>query len=100
VLHIGDLEIDNARVEVRKGGENAGVTPLGFKLLLAFVKNRGRVLSRDQLIDLAWGSGTFVTRGPWTPHREPQAENRPGVDRQRSRHGIPFRRLTPILFTL
>jgi two-component system response regulator RegX3 len=29
-------------------------------LLLAFVKNAGRVLSRDQLIDLAWGRGTFI----------------------------------------
>ncbi len=32
-----------------------------FKLLLAFTRNRGRVLSRDQLIDLAWGRDTYVT---------------------------------------
>ena len=38
------------------------MTPLEFKLLGAFVKNRGRVLSRDRLLDLVWGAGTFVTQ--------------------------------------
>jgi len=61
ILRFADIEIDVARCEVRKGGENAGVTPLEFKLLVTFAKNRGRVLSRDQLIDLAWGTDTFVT---------------------------------------
>jgi two-component system, OmpR family, response regulator RegX3 len=32
-----------------------------FKLLAAFTRMRGRVLSRGQLIDLAWGHETFVT---------------------------------------
>ena len=36
--------------------------PLEFKLLSAFVKNRGRVLSRDRLLDLVWGAGTYVTQ--------------------------------------
>jgi DNA-binding response OmpR family regulator len=26
-----------------------------FKLLTAFIRNRGRVLSRDQLLDAVWG---------------------------------------------
>ena len=37
------------------------MTPLEFKLLGAFVKHRGRVLSRDRLLDLVWGTGTHVT---------------------------------------
>jgi DNA-binding response OmpR family regulator len=61
VLRCADIEIDTARVEVRKGGEKAEVTPQEFKLLVTFARNPGRVLSRDQLIDLAWGRGTFVT---------------------------------------
>jgi two-component system alkaline phosphatase synthesis response regulator PhoP len=36
-------------------------TPLEFKLLCAFVKNRGRVMSRDRLIDAVWGAGTAVS---------------------------------------
>jgi DNA-binding response OmpR family regulator len=61
VLRCADLEIDTARVEVRKGGEKAEVTPQEFKLMVTFARNPGRVLSRDQLIDLAWGGDTFVT---------------------------------------
>jgi DNA-binding response OmpR family regulator len=30
-------------------------------LLTAFIHGRGRVLSRDQLIDAAWGPSTIVT---------------------------------------
>ncbi len=60
ILRFADVEIDVARGEVRKAGENAGITTQEFKLLLTFAKNSGRVLSRDQLIDLAWGGGTFV----------------------------------------
>ena len=61
VLRFGDVEVDTARAQVRKGGHPADVTPLEYKLLLAFLEHRGRVLSRDQLIDLVWGKGTFIT---------------------------------------
>ena len=56
-----DVEVDFARGEVRRGGTVVEMTPLEFKLLGAFVKNRGRVLSRSRLLDLVWGPGTFVT---------------------------------------
>jgi DNA-binding response OmpR family regulator len=38
------------------------MTPLEFKLLRAFVKNRGRVLSRERLLDLVWGRDIYVTQ--------------------------------------
>ncbi|HUQ94098.1 MAG TPA: response regulator transcription factor [Bryobacteraceae bacterium] len=57
-----DVEVDFARGEVRRGGESVDMTPLEFKLLCTFVRNRGRVLSRDRLLDLAWGTETFVTQ--------------------------------------
>jgi DNA-binding response OmpR family regulator len=56
-----DVEVDFTRGEVRRDGTVVEMTPLEFKLLGAFVKNRGRVLSRDRLLDLVWGAGTFVT---------------------------------------
>jgi DNA-binding response OmpR family regulator len=57
----GDVEVDFERGEVRRGGAVVDMTPLEFKLLGAFLKNRGRVLSRDRLLDLVWGVGTHVT---------------------------------------
>jgi DNA-binding response OmpR family regulator len=53
--------VDFVRGEIRRHGAIVEVTPLEFKLLAAFVRNRGRVLSRDRLLDLVWGTGTFVT---------------------------------------
>ncbi len=57
----GDCEVDFERGEVRLAGAPLAVSALEFRLLAAFIRNRGRVLSREQLIDAAWGRGTFVT---------------------------------------
>jgi len=62
VHRFGDVEVDFARGEVRRGGEAVDMTPLEFRLLGAFVRNRGRLLSRDRLLDLVWGAGTFVSQ--------------------------------------
>lgn len=57
----GDLELDFGRGELRRAGTPVALTPLEFKLLMTFVNHRGRLLNRAQLLDLAWGPGTFVT---------------------------------------
>jgi DNA-binding response OmpR family regulator len=50
----GDVEVDFARCELRRGGTLVPVTAMEFKLLSAFVRSRGRVLSRQQLLDQVW----------------------------------------------
>ncbi len=54
----GLLRVDVANAEVRVRGEHVALTPLEFRLLLAFVRNRGRILSRDRLLELVWGAGS------------------------------------------
>ncbi len=61
VYQFGDCEIDFDRGEVRRGGTPINISALEFRLLEAFVRHRGRVLSRAQLIDAAWGPETIVT---------------------------------------
>ena len=61
VYCFGDIEVDAARCEVRRGGAVVETTATEFKVLTAFVRNRGRVLSRERLLDQAWGAGTFLT---------------------------------------
>jgi DNA-binding response OmpR family regulator len=61
VYRFDDLEVDFTRYEVRRGGRALDVTPIEFKLLTVLVRHRGRVLTRQQLLDEAWGHGTFVT---------------------------------------
>jgi DNA-binding response OmpR family regulator len=61
VYRFGDIEVDFVRYEIRRGGRLLQVTPTEFKLLAALIRRRGRVLTRDQLLDLAWGEGVYVT---------------------------------------
>jgi two-component system alkaline phosphatase synthesis response regulator PhoP len=61
IYRFGEMEVDFARCELRRAGEPVEVTPLEFKLLTAFIRSRGRALSREQLLNEAWGPGTFVT---------------------------------------
>ncbi len=57
----GDVEVNFQRHEVRRGGKLVPLTPVEFKLLAAFIRCRGRVLRRDQLLDEVWGRGSPVT---------------------------------------
>jgi DNA-binding response OmpR family regulator len=61
VYRFGDVEVDFTRYEVRRTGRPVDVTPLEFKLLASFVRHRGHVLTRQQLLDEVWGRETFVT---------------------------------------
>jgi len=61
IYHFGDVDLDFTRAEVRRGGKPVEITPLEFKLLAALIRHRGRVLSRDKLLDEVWGRGVFVT---------------------------------------
>lgn len=57
----GDVEVDFDRGEVRRDGVIEELTPIEFKLLALFIRARGRVLSRAQLVDGAWGPDTFAS---------------------------------------
>ncbi|MDQ1474561.1 MAG: two-component system, OmpR family, alkaline phosphatase synthesis response regulator PhoP [Bryobacterales bacterium] len=61
VFAFGDNELDLGRGEVRRQGRALEVTALEFKLLATFIRNRGRLLSRDQLLEQVWGHGLSVT---------------------------------------
>jgi DNA-binding response OmpR family regulator len=50
----GDIAVDFARCEVRRGDTPLELTAVEFKLLTTFIRSRGRVLSRDQLLDQVW----------------------------------------------
>jgi two-component system alkaline phosphatase synthesis response regulator PhoP len=57
----GDVEVDFVRREVTRGGTPVALTPLEFRLLETFIRHRGRALTRQRLIDEAWGRDMFVT---------------------------------------
>lgn len=61
ILRAGPLTIDASKHEASIHGESIRLTLTEFKLLTALVMARGRVLSRDQLMDKAMGTDVFVT---------------------------------------
>ena len=61
VFRFGPFELDMARFELRRNGRPIDTTTTELKLLAALVRNRGRVLTRDRLLDEVWGAGISVT---------------------------------------
>ena len=57
VLRFGRLEIDRGARRVRVGGEERALTSRQFDLLVAMAERAGRVLTRDQLVDLVGADG-------------------------------------------
>lgn len=61
ILRFGDLEIDISSMTVQVGGHNVLTTVREFRLLEYLASHRGRVLTRDQLLDAVWKETPFVT---------------------------------------
>lgn len=53
-IQIGELEIDLFRYEVLRGGEAVDLTPKEYDLLFYMARHRGKVLSREQLLNHVW----------------------------------------------
>ena len=49
------ITVEFAQRFAQSGGVDLRLTPLEFRLLSAFVKHPNQVLSREQLLELAWG---------------------------------------------
>jgi DNA-binding response OmpR family regulator len=54
-IHIGDLTIDEARREVRISARILDLRTQEFDLLLTLAEHRGLVLSRERILQKAWG---------------------------------------------
>lgn len=61
VLHFGDLEVDVSSMSVRVAGKMVPTTAREFRLLEYLARHRGRVFTRDQLLDAVWKESCFVT---------------------------------------
>ncbi len=59
-LDVGPLHLDPARHEVTKDGAAISLSAMEFRLLEFFLRHRGRVYSRAQLLDQVWGQDRFV----------------------------------------
>jgi DNA-binding response OmpR family regulator len=67
-ISFGDVVIDSAAREVRKGGEPLALTLKEFDLLAFLASNARQVFSRAQLMDRVWGYQSALDTGTVTVH--------------------------------
>ncbi len=53
-FHFADFEIDMARQELRRSGVVVSIEPQVFDLLIYLIRNRDRIVSKDELIESIW----------------------------------------------
>jgi len=58
----GDVSVDFKSYEVTKAGNRLHLTPLEFGLLKLLIEHRGEVLTRDSILDEAWGDVIVTDR--------------------------------------
>ncbi len=61
IVHLGDVVVDTERGTASRNGKDLYLSALEYRLLLVFLNNRGRVLSRTMLLESIWDiGGEFV----------------------------------------
>ncbi len=60
MLTYEDLVLDTERHKVKRGGQKLKLGPTEYRLLCTFMEKPGRVWSREQLLDRAWGRDADV----------------------------------------
>ena len=54
IFSFGDCELDTSLYELRRRGEACAIEPKAFDLLLHLVKNRNRLVPKDEIYDIIW----------------------------------------------
>jgi len=81
-VRFGDVAVDFVKFEALKGGKPLELTAREFKILKYFAENRGRVVTRNELLDKVWGYKMFPTTRTVDNHMmrlRKQIEDDPGV---------------------
>lgn len=66
-VEVGNLCVDTSSSIVKKDGQEVFLSALEYRLLLVFLNNANRIVTRDRLIDELWdAAGEFVTNNALT----------------------------------
>jgi len=60
IVKTGEIEIDKERYTVKIRGTEVKLSATEFKLLIYLIEKKGKVFSRDQLLDAVWRDEAFV----------------------------------------
>ncbi len=79
IYEFGDISVNFKSHEVLKAGKEVSVTALEFKLLKFFIAHKGEVVTRNALLDEAWGDAIVSPRtiDPHIVHLRRKIEDNP-----------------------
>jgi DNA-binding winged helix-turn-helix (wHTH) protein len=99
IYRFGDCELDEGRYELRRGGVPCHLEPQVFEVLAYLVRNRGRLVTKAELLDEIWGS-RFVSESALTSRIKAarKAVGDSGREQRviRTVHGRGYEFLTPV----
>jgi two-component system alkaline phosphatase synthesis response regulator PhoP len=55
VYRFGNVELDFHKYESRKAGQDLDLTPLELRILKLMITKKGKVITRDEFLDIIWG---------------------------------------------
>jgi two-component system OmpR family response regulator len=79
MLQVGDLELDEEHWIVRRAGIPVELSPTEFRLLAYLMRNQGRMLTRQQLLENVWGWEFAYLRRKLDPLGPPLIHTQRGV---------------------
>jgi DNA-binding response OmpR family regulator len=95
VAQFGDVEVDIERRNVTRKGKEVKVTPAEYNLLLFFLQNPERVLTRDLILNSVWGYEYYPNTRTVDAHvvrLRQKFESEPGVPAHfLTVHGVGYR---------
>lgn len=68
LLSIADIILDHNKHKVTRTGEDLLLTPKEYRLLDTLIRNKGLAVTREQLIEEAWGPGFLETNNELNVH--------------------------------
>ena len=60
IFSAGDIKINADKMAVSKNGEEISVSKKEYEILMLLVQNRGRVVSREEILEKVWGYNNFL----------------------------------------
>lgn len=90
-IRIKDIEMDLESMQVTKKGLEIPFTTLEYKILLYLVENRGRVITREAIMDKIWDlSGNYVNDNTLTVYIKRIREKLASDDLIKTKKGIGY----------
>ena len=89
-IYYREMSVFEVQRQVFILGKEIILTPIEFEILLLFLKNQGRIFTRDELLNLVWGY-EFIGEGHSVPFHIMNFRKKLGVDYIETVRGVGYK---------